>query len=434
MSKPKGKANQANNFNTDKLPSEREQTDSKVLRVTKNRGASRRKVVVSKIKRRLLKHLWLVRIGLLAGILLAIYLFIAATGAIIRRTGADYYFGLAKDFVFTPKEKIESLEGRTNILILGKGGQGHEAPDLTDTIIFTSINHPTSPSLPAGKAGLRGASSTPSVTLISLPRDIWVPELRAKLNSVYYWGNQKQPPVRKASQWGSSLLGAEPGLEGGGGLILGKSEVERIVGAPVHYGVVVDFSDFKRIIDVLGGIEVNVERSFTDRRYPIPGREDDDCGGDDPEFLCRYETIQFGKGKQSMDGETALKFARSRNAEGDEGTDFARAARQEKVLAAIKAKALTKEILFNPKKVISVMKVIQESIETDIDPSASAILARRIFDARDNVYSKVLPENLLENPPKSYRYDFLYVFIPKDGVWDEVHKWVECVLKNGNCE
>src|SRR5690606_10518850 len=98
-----------------------------------------------------------------------------------------------------------------------------------------------------------------------------------------------------------------------------KTQVEKIAGVPVHYAVVVDFNAFENVIDLIGGIEVNVLTPFVDSKYPIPGKENDLCGGD-PEFTCRYETLVFEKGLTFMDGETALKFARSRNAEGDEGT------------------------------------------------------------------------------------------------------------------
>jgi LCP family protein required for cell wall assembly len=380
----------------DETPSRQKKLDPENPEKISGNGASKRRVATSRLKRRLLKHIWLVRIGLVALGVLGVYLLFVVFGFVLTKTPVGYYGVFLVDFVFTPQDKIELISGRTNVLILGKGGVGHEAPDLTDTIIFASISH-----------------EDPSVTLISLPRDIWIPALRAKLNSTYYWGNQKQE---------------------GGGLILAKSTVEEIIGQPVHYGVVIDFSGFKRIVDTLGGIEVDVERSFTDKRYPIPGREDDECGGDDPDYLCRYETIQFEKGSQLMDGETALKFARSRNAEGDEGTDFARAARQEKVLATIKNKALSRKILLNPKKLLEIVRVVQESVETDMGGSAAAILARRMVSAKDNTYTHVLSEDFLIRPPISRRYDNLYVFITRDETWGEIHEWVECVLENGDCD
>ena len=379
------------------------QVDNISLKPSKKQD--KRKRAISRLKRRVLKHLWLVRISLVIGTVIGIYLLLLLIGLVFKQTKLGLYAGLASDFMFTPSEKIESQENRINILILGKGGEEHSAPDLTDTIIFASVN-----------------IHDPKLILLSLPRDIWISSLRAKLNSAYYWGNQREPPAHGLS-----------GSEGGGGLILAKSEVEKIVGGPVHYGVVVDFSGFKKIIDELEGIEVGIDRSFTDEHYPITGKENDECDGD-PEYKCRYETVSFEKGIQLMDGETALKFARSRNAQGDEGTDFARAARQEKVMEAIKNELLSRETILNPKKTIKVVNVILESVETDASHSASVIMARYVFEARDNIYSHVLPEKLLENPPQSKRYDNLYVFIPKGGVWDQVHQWVKCVLKNGECD
>lgn len=351
--------------------------------------SDKRKIAISRIKRRLLKHVWLVRASLITLILLGFYLFYFLASLILGRLGVTSYLGLIGDFIFTPTQKIQTREDRTNILILGKGGKGHEAPDLTDTVIFASINH-----------------TDPSLSLVSLPRDIWISELRAKLNSTYYWGNQKKED---------------------GGLILTKATVESIVGQPVHYGLVIDFSGFMRIVDVLGGVEVDVERGFVDEKYPIAGKEDDECDGD-LEYKCRYEIIRFEKGVQTMDGETALVFARSRNAEGDEGTDLAREIRQQKILAAIQTKTLSSEVLLSPKKIISVWEVVRESVETDIDASAGAILARRLFQTRNQIESHVLSDDLLINPPVQYKYDNLYVFIPKEGDWSRVHVWIEGIL------
>lgn len=349
---------------------------------------TKREIKLSRIKRKILKHVWLVRIAILAGAVLVIWGILALIGNILGGFGIGTYFSLAKNFLFTPQENIESISGRTNILILGKGGGGHEAPDLTDTVMFLSISH---------EGG---------VSVVSLPRDIWIPELRAKLNSTYYWGNQRQ---------------------GGGGIVLSKSTVEEIVGEPVHYGLVLDFSAFKEVVDVIGGIEVEVENFFIDERYPIEGKENDECSGD-PEFLCRYETVTFEKGLQMMDGETALKFVRSRNAKGDEGTDIARAKRQQKVISAIQDKLFSLGILFSPSKVKELLAIARETVEIDVSPQAGAILARRLLQSKEDINSYVLDGQFLENPPTSSRYDNLYVFVPIAGDWSEVHGWIEEIL------
>ncbi len=363
---------------------------------------SKSRMAMSRVKRRLLKHLVLVRIGILLGIVVLIGLVVLITGKVLKNSSLTFYTEIAKDFVFTPENKIKSLDGHTNILILGKGGLGHEAPDLTDTIMLASINH-----------------STPSFNLISLPRDIWITDLRTKLNSVYYWGNKKQQ---------------------GGGIIMAKSEIEEISGQPIDYVVVLDFSGFRKIIDVLGGIDVEIDTSFTDDSFPIAGRENDTCNGD-KEFKCRYESVHFEKGVQKMDGETALKFVRSRYAKGDEGTDFARAARQQKVIEGMKKKVFSKEILLSPKKLLSLRDAVNSSLETDLTPEAEAIIGRRMLQTKFNPKTHVLPEALLENPPKLPKYDNLYVFIPKGsstaaGVkedWTKVHEWVKCVVEEKEC-
>jgi len=343
-----------------------------------------------RIKRRVLRHVWLSRIGLIVGAVAGIYMAIVLFGFILGGLGAPSYTKMLYNFVFVPKDKISSQGGRVNFLILGKAGAGHPAPDLTDTIIFSSVS-----------------LNEPSVVLVSLPRDVWIPAIRAKLNSAYYWGKAKQ--------------------EEGGGLVLAKSSVEEIVGLPVHYGVVVDFSGFKGLIDVVGGIEVDVERSFVDEKYPIPGRENDECAGD-PEFMCRYETLTFEQGQTVMDGETALKFVRSRNAQGDEGTDLARAARQQKVIVALKDKILSPKVLLSPKRLLGAYRETKKVIETDMDGAAAAILVRRLLESRDKVEQQVVSEEFLTNPPISPRYDNQYVFIPKSGDWEPLHSWISCLV------
>mgnify|MGYP001560509092 FL=1 len=279
-------------------------------------------------------------------------------------------------------------------MILGKGGLGHAGADLTDTMMLASVS-----------------LAKHSVNLISIPRDIWIPEIRAKVNSAYYWGKEKP--------------------EFGGGLSFAKKNVEAIVGIPVNYALVLDFSSFKGIIDALGGVEIDVANSFTDNLYPIEGREEDTCGGD-KEFKCRYETIHFEKGVSYMDGTTALKYVRSRNGDNDENTDIAREARQQKVISAIKSKILSKGTLLNPFKLYKVWKVVRSSIETDMDFFSMIVLGREMLNVDGNIQSSAIPEGLLINPPESQKYDYQYVFTPKvAGNWGEFQNWIkETLSKN----
>ena len=350
----------------------------------------KKRFALSRVKWRLFKHVWLVRVGILLAAFAGLFLLFTIVSGLRGSLGYLDYVTHLKNFAFANEDNVETFRGRTNILILGKGGEGHDAPDLTDTIIFASISHDDG-----------------SVNMVSLPRDIWVDELRTKLNSLYYWGNQKQA---------------------GGGLILTKSHVEEIVGQPLHYGIVIDFDGFRKTINVIGGVEVNVERNFTDEKYPIAGKENDECGGD-PDFKCRYETVTFGKGLQTMDGERALKFVRSRNAEGDEGTDLARAERQELVITAVKDKILNPQVLLSLSKLQALYQISKSAIETDIGSKVGPVLVRRLFDARENLKTSVLPEEFLFNPPESYVYDNLYVFVPENGDWNEVHEWIESIYR-----
>ena len=350
---------------------------------------------LGKIKRKILsRHYVLVRAVLASALILLFLLVIWGILGFLKKTVVGKYTGIARSFIVTPKNQIFAIDGKTNILVLGKAGEGNIAPDLTDTIMLASVDHENG-----------------AIKLVSLPRDIWIEDLRAKLNSVYYWGEEKKE---------------------GGGIVLAKSVVEEITGIPVHYAVVVDFSGFSEIINTLGGIEVNVDRSFTDEDYPIPGKEADECEGD-PDFLCRYETIHFDAGTQMMDGATALKFVRSRNSKDpEEGTDLARSVRQQRVLASIKNKALSSETLFSFSKLKSLQGEVDNMIETDLDERGLAILARRALEAKDNFLAMSMPEELLINPPISYQYDNLYVFVPRSENWDEIRSWFEDVFANIN--
>lgn len=336
---------------------------------------------------------------LLFGVIVLALLFLISF-EIQKNFGVVNAFNTVLNFITAPNEKIASSNGRINILVMGRAGGSHEGPDLTDTMLLVSV-------------GL----GTPDITIISLPRDLWIPEIRAKINSAYFWG-----------RYGSPYLDVS---EMGGGISFSKIVAGEVVGQPIQYGVVVDFTAFKDIIDALGGIQVDVANSFTDKLYPITGKEDDTCGGADPTFACRYETITFDAGLQTMDGESALKFVRSRHAEGPEGLDTAREARQQKVVDAIKDKVLNSKIWLSPRVDLAMIDVLKKYVETDISGPTGAILARKILAGDKSINQYLVPGELLITPPVSARYDFQQVFIPKagSGKWQDINLWFSSVLK-----
>lgn len=322
--------------------------------------------------------------------------------------------------LFNKNIELKKSDPQTiNILLLGIGGGKHEGPNLSDTIIFASLN-----------------LKNPKITLVSLPRDMWSYDLKSKINTAYAIGQARKK---------------------GGGLILAKSVVGKITGQNIDYGVVIDFSGFVKAVDLMGGLDINVDRTFDDFEYPIEGKENDPCGNKQEDleklatassqleaFPCRYEHIHFDKGRIHMDGETALKFVRSRHAKGSEGTDFARSQRQEKVIRAFMDKIFSLSILVNPAKVIGLYDTLKDSIDTDIQKNEfddfiklaekfkSAKLQSVVIDYGDSGTKR---GGLLTHPFISQEFNFEWTLIPRSGRNDysEIHEYIRCSLTQDNC-
>ncbi len=262
---------------------------------------------------------------------------------------------------------------------MGKGGEGHTAPNLTDTIMTVNF-------VPQNK----------HVSILSLPRDLWVSSIKAKINTAYHYGGFK----------------------------MADESVNLVTGLNINNNIVIDFNIFKEIIDGLGGVDVDVENSFVDNRYPIAGNENDLCGGD-KNYSCRYETVKFEKGIVSMNGETALKYVRSRNSQSDEGTDIAREKRQQRLILALKNKVLSPSTLFNVSKIKNLYKIILNNVETDL--SNEDLKEYTKFLVRNNFQIKTVsfPESLISVSKNDKKYDLQYVFLPNDKTWKEVKEWIK---------
>ena len=355
-------------------------------------------------------------------------IFVAILAIVVISKTASFYPFLFQ-LTFDKEVKLKSASpSDLNILILGIGGGNHDGVNLTDTIIFANINE--------GKN---------KVSLTSIPRDLWIPSLNRrvkKINEAYAEGESKRK---------------------GGGLVEAEAVVGKVTGQHIDYAIRIDFSGFVKAVDILGGLDINVENTLDDYTYPISGAEDDSCGFTDEEindfvatasakedllqekFSCRYKHLHFDKGLTHMDGETALEYVRSRHAVGVEGNDFARSKRQQNVITAFKNKIFSAETIINPSKIIDLYNVIKESIDTDIiaDEFDDFIrLAQRMKDAK--IQSSVIDagdslnnrEGLLIEAPISKEYDYLSVLLPRvgDGNFSEIQEFIVCEIEKGNCK
>lgn len=267
---------------------------------------------------------------------------------------------------------------------MGESGPGHQGATLTDTIIFTSV-------------------SKERTVLLSIPRDIWYEPLKTKINSLYFYGGLPQE----------------------------EEAIGEILGQRIDASVLVDFDLFVKTIDFLGGIDIYVEGTFDDFKYPIPGKEEDLCGGDKT-FACRYEHIHFDQGWQHMDGETALKFARSRYAIGDEGTDYARSRRQQKVIAALKTRIFSPWFFSRPGNILGLLRVLSQGIKSDLKIDDLLSLGKILLEPSSKKMNTFVldgwetAEGYLYHPQKHSSGQ--WVLLPQGDNWEQVHQFVDSIL------
>ncbi|MFA5076334.1 MAG: LCP family protein [Patescibacteria group bacterium] len=271
-------------------------------------------------------------------------------------------------------------DDRINFLLLGMGGPGHDGPYLTDTIILASFQ-----------------PSTKKVALISIPRDMVVPipgHGWQRINSINSYGESQ---------------------EAGSGGKFAKDTIEQVLQIPIHYYVRADFTGFSDFINQLGGIKVCVDNGFTDQEYPAAN------------YL--YQTVSFEQGCQKMDGDTALKFVRSRHGNNGEGSDFARGERQRKVIMAVKDKIFSLNTLLNPIAIKGLIDQFNEHISTNLEIGQMLKLAQLGQGlTQDNITNAGLtdgPNGLLE---VLIGEDGAFLLQPKGGNFDSVRELVKNIF------
>ena len=250
--------------------------------------------------------------------------------------------------------------GRVTILLMGIDRRCDEVgPVRTDSLMLLTVD-------PIGK----------TAAILSLPRDLWV-EIPGfgveRINQAHYFGEIFEYP--------------------GGGPALAVDTVEAILGTDIHYFATVNFEAFIEVVDLLGGITLDVPEAINDENYP------DECYGVDP--------FVIGTGEQTLDGATALKYARTR---ATENGDIARAARQQEVVLAVRDAAVSQvgELII---KVPQVWETLSQNVATTMQIEEAMQLAWLLPEIpRENIRSGVIGDDYVFKVQNS---DEQFVLVPR---------------------
>lgn len=240
------------------------------------------------------------------------------------------------------------INRRTNVLVLGMGDPGHSGEKLTDSVMMLSLSQ-----------------SHEQIAQISLPRDlrVQIPDYGSrKLNSAYALG----------------------------GVDLANSVVSTTTNQTINYTITTNFTGLRTIVDVAGGLEINVQERLTDPEYPCD---------DDQYRVCGLDMLP---GLQHMNGSQVLAYARCRK--GTCGNDFGRAARQQEVVSLLRAQIMRPEVLLNPQRLSVLAGTLHQFVNTDMSFLGMMQFAQRWSSYSEKHTTKQLvlsnkPDGLLRNLP-----------------------------------
>lgn len=285
-------------------------------------------------------------------------------------------------------------DGRVNILMMGRGGEGHDGADLTDTIILVSID-------PIAK----------EASMLSIPRDLYVPVpgySSMKINAAFSTGKQAALAKATRNKPVSTKQAEDAGFE------LVEQTIEKNLGVPVHYHAMIDFSGFKQAIDTVGGIDINVPTAVTEQMR-IDGRP----------YLLNVKA-----GQQKMDGYTALAYSRSRHTSAR--GDFDRAERQRAIIIALKQKMLTAGTVSNPAKISGLL----DNLGSHVTSNFSVQDLSRLYQLGKEIDQSKITSIGLADPPNNYvttgNVGGQSVVIPTAGTgnYKEIQAYLRNILKD----
>lgn len=347
-------------------------------------------------------------LGVFFVVILAVFIwFLNLTNTIIVEQTVYYEYD---DF------SVEEEKDRIDVLLLGIRGESDPAGGLlADTILLMSFD-----------------KGTEKMSMVSIPRDLFVefPHIEVEECSNPPDTIIPLPEDRRVKINAAYAIGNSCNTDGG--LEMAKEVVQYISGVEVDYVAVINFVGFRRLIDIFGGVEITLEEPFIERQQ-WQGEEQDNkywrCYGAEPtegdaNKKGGYCEFYVPAGTNVLDSESALYYIRSRFS----SSDFDRARRQQQVINALKDKALSSEILSNPKKVFDSLESIGRNVRTDMKRSdiemiLSLIKKHQLITPTQEVLQPS-EDGLLE----SHIINGAYVITPTQGDWSGVRHYFQDIL------
>lgn len=263
----------------------------------------------------------------------------------------------------------QDSNGRTNILVLGtsEDDPGHQGGDLTDSMMIMSVDQ-----------------TAKNAFLISIPRDLWVQYGKAcasgyegKIN-VYYSCSGGDASATSVDADRTALT-AEDAFVG------------NIFGLKIQYGVNVNYTVFKDVVNAVGG-SITVDIQSRDAAGIMDSNFDWKCGATEKIRIqnCPPDGhyIQYPNGPATLDAEHALYLAQARGDSaptyGFEESNFDREKNQQMIIKAIRDKAISQGVFVNPEAISNIINSLGDNLRTTFqadEVKTLASLAQSIPDA-----------------------------------------------------
>lgn len=346
---------------------------------------------------------WPLVVGIALGIVLTLAGILVILGTTYFQrfaTAAQLSLNEVRQMIARAESKKDSFSNRKiNLLLIGLDRRDDKLEHtlLTDSLIFASLD--------TGKA---------SLTLIPIPRDLWISSLKTKVNALYYYGEISQDTT------GPAYL---------------ENQLGQIISQKTDYWLLLNYQDLTGLVDALGGVDVQIGQGFEDQEYPNPAYQ-----GESPD-IPQYITVSFSPGLNHLDGARVLEFVRSRSSSNsDEGNDLARSSRQVLLFKEMVAKIKSRQVLLDPQRLGLLYRFWKDKIQSNLtDEDLLAILIQMVSQKKADLQKGIklsqveIPATyeqtgaILVHPPTT-KYG-QWVWEPESGNWDDLQNFIKNAIQ-----